>query len=446
MKKPANALNSDEDLRAAVIKCSGIVETAVAKSVSSPGLEVALIRAPTKRYSIEGVVHDFSNPNKNYADAMREVYQKYGEDDLDVTTLFADALMNWKPRQLFRSKTGKAIDSSPVLEIRAVLERGSQHPDGKKHPGTPHIATVADDKFFARQGGVNFYSFYRLHNYHSLIYAAMLAGQSRVALESVDRMEGTITEAMLLTKSPPMANWLEFFLAVRVHVLIRFGLWSDLKALPIPTDQVLYCTTTAMTHYGKAIAHAATNDVAQADVQRALSTAAAFRVPPSRLDFPNRIVDILKVATSMLDGEIAYRQGDVDVAFQHLLDAIVHEDNLQYTEPWGWMLPARHPYGALSLEQGRVEQARRAYAEDLGLEKTLTRAHAHPRNVWALSGYYECLVGLGREEEAREVQEKLVVAKRGADVDVASSCCCRLGTEGGCVGKGQGKVCGNGET
>lgn len=408
--------------------------------------------------------------------------------------------MNWKPRQLFESKTGKAIESSPVLEIRAVLERGLQHPDVKKHPGTPHMyihcmemsatpelalpvcdiirtlipdaghmthmpthidvlvgeydraikcnyrATVADDKFFARQGGVNFYSFYRLHNYHSLIYAAMLAGQSRAALESVDRMEATITEAMLLTQSPPMANWLEFFLAVRVHVLIRFGLWSDLKALPVPTDQVLYCTTTAMTHYGKGIAHAATNDLAQADVQRALFAAAASRVPPSRLDFPNRIVDILKVATSMLDGEIAYRRGDVDVAFQHLRDAIVHEDNLQYTEPWGWMLPARHPYGALSLEQGRVEQARRAYAEDLGLEKTLTRAHAHPRNVWALSGYYECLVRLGREEEAREVQEKLVVAKRGADVDVASSCFCRLGTEEGCVGRGQGKVCGNGES
>lgn len=32
-----------------------------------------------------------------------------------------------------------------------------------------------------------------LHDYHSLIYAAMLADQSRVALESVDRMEATIT-------------------------------------------------------------------------------------------------------------------------------------------------------------------------------------------------------------------------------------------------------------
>jgi hypothetical protein len=99
-----------------------------------------------------------------------------------------------------------------------------------------HKATVADDNFFVKQGGLNFCSFYRLHNYHSLIYAAMLVGQSQVALESCDRMEATITEEMLRVKSPPMADWLEFFLAVRVHVLIRFGRWDELKKLQIPED------------------------------------------------------------------------------------------------------------------------------------------------------------------------------------------------------------------
>jgi hypothetical protein len=49
-------------------------------------------------------------------------------------------------------------------------------------------------------------------------------------------MEATITEEMLRVKSPPMADWLEFFLAVRVHVLIRFGRWDELKKLQIPED------------------------------------------------------------------------------------------------------------------------------------------------------------------------------------------------------------------
>ena len=54
-------------------------------------------------------------------------------------------------------------------------------------------ATIADDKYFERHGGLTFYSYYRLHDYHSLIYAAMLAGKSKAALSATDRMEATIT-------------------------------------------------------------------------------------------------------------------------------------------------------------------------------------------------------------------------------------------------------------
>lgn len=287
-------------------------------------------------------------------------------------------------------------------------------------------ATYADDKFFAKAGGVNFYSYYRLHNYHSLIYAAMLAGQLRVALEAADRMEATISEELLRVEVPPLANWMEFFLAVRVHILIRFGMWEELKQLPIPEDQELYCTTVVMRHYGHGIAWAATGHVEEASKARELFRAAAKRVPPTRLDFPNRIVDILKVADSMLDGEIEYRKGNFDDAFARLRDAIEFDDALHYTEPWGWMLPTRHAYAALSLEQGLVDQAAKAYAEDLGLQQTITRAHQHPENVWALHGYHECLRHLGYYDEAQKVEEELSRAQALTDIPVKSSCFCRL--------------------
>ncbi|RYZ21428.1 MAG: hypothetical protein EOP49_47055 [Sphingobacteriales bacterium] len=45
--------------------------------------------------------------------------------------------------------------------------------------------TVGQKKYLAEHGGDNFYSFYRMHDYHSLVYAAMFAGQYRVALEAV---------------------------------------------------------------------------------------------------------------------------------------------------------------------------------------------------------------------------------------------------------------------
>ena len=61
----------------------------------------------------------------------------------------------------------------------------------------------------------------------------------------------------------------------------------------------------------------------------------------------------------MLDGEIAYREGRFDEAFAHLRRAIELDDALPYDEPWGWMQPTRHAYGALLLEQGHVEEAAR---------------------------------------------------------------------------------------
>ncbi|KAL4916499.1 hypothetical protein BDW62DRAFT_211906 [Aspergillus aurantiobrunneus] len=276
-----------------------------------------------------------------------------------------------------------------------------------------HKATVADDKFFKTYGGVNVYSF--------------TAGQRSLALESIDYMESTMTEEMLRLHSPPMADWLEFFLAMRVHVLIRFGMWDELLALQMPEDQDMYCVTAVMRHYGKGIAYASTSNLAKAHEQRQLFRDAAKRVPPSRLDYPNTIVDVVKVATAMLDGEIGYRHGNYEVAFascRHLQSVplltpgLSAEDALTYTESWGWMLPARHPYGALSLEQGLVEQAATAYAEDLGLAENLVRAHQLPRNVWALHGYHECLVRLGRNAEALIIKKLLIVAQAEADVSL----------------------------
>jgi tetratricopeptide (TPR) repeat protein len=161
--------------------------------------------------------------------------------------------------------------------------------------------------------------------------------------------------------------------------------------------------------------------------ERELYHAAKMTVPPTRKDFPNLITDVLKVADVMLDGEIQYRQGDFDKAFESIRKAIYFDDSLRYTEPWGWMVPTRHAYAALMLEQGHVEEAAQAYAEDLGFDDKITRAHQHRNNVWALHGYHECLVRLGREPEAHIVKQALDLALEVTDFPVNSSCFCRLG-------------------
>jgi tetratricopeptide (TPR) repeat protein len=128
----------------------------------------------------------------------------------------------------------------------------------------------------------------------------------------------------------------------------------------------------------------------------------------------------------MLDGELAYRQGNFDLAFKELLRSISLDDALPYDEPWGWMQPTRHAYGALLLEQGHVEEAAAVYIADLGMDSTLPRALQHPNNVWALHGYHECLMKLGRVAEARILEPQLRLAVAIADIPIRSSCLCRL--------------------
>lgn len=127
----------------------------------------------------------------------------------------------------------------------------------------------------------------------------------------------------------------------------------------------------------------------------------------------------------MLDGELEYRKGNFEAAFAHLRRAVELDDGLPYDEPWGWMQPARHAYGALLLEQDRVVEAEAVYRADLGLDDTLARACQHPGNVWSLRGYRECRTRLGKREAAGIIEQQLRIAAACADVRVRSSCYCR---------------------
>ncbi|KAK8118190.1 uncharacterized protein PG998_006471 [Apiospora kogelbergensis] len=53
------------------------------------------------------------------------------------------------------------------------------------------------------------YTLYRMHDCPFRIYSAMFAGQSRVALKTVARMEALLTADFLNVRSTPMADWLE---------------------------------------------------------------------------------------------------------------------------------------------------------------------------------------------------------------------------------------------
>jgi tetratricopeptide (TPR) repeat protein len=286
-------------------------------------------------------------------------------------------------------------------------------------------AIVADRKFLAREGALNVYALYRTHDYHFAIYGAMFLGQYGPAMAAAQELIDTTPEELLRIASPPMADFVEGYLSMKQHVLIRFGKWREIIAQELPRDRELYCSTIAMTLYAQAVAHSALGHIAEAEATRAAFLEAKLRVPESRRVHNNTVRDLLEIAAAMLEGELEYRRGHHEVAFAHLRRSVELDDALPYDEPWGWMQPTRHALGALLLEQGRVAEAEAIYRSDLGLDGKLSRACQHPDNLWSLHGLHECLRRRGDTVEATLIKQRLDLALARSEVPVKASCFCR---------------------
>ncbi len=469
------------DLRASLARAR--MELGLAVSCRASAVERGLIEALQARFPTDDPddTEALHAGSAAYAHAMAALAQAY-PDDVDVQVLAADALVNLTAWALWDTRTGEPAPGSRVVEAKRILDDNIASDSGRDHPGALHLyvhtmemsaspqdalpaadrlrdlvpdaghlrhmpshidvlcgnyrdsvvtnlaAVQVDRRFVDREGPLNFYSLYRAHNLHFVVYSAMFEGNSRTALAAADELSGQLTADLLAIESPPMADWLEAFVPLRTHVLIRFGRWDELIAEPVPDDAQLYCTTATTIHYGRGVAHAAKGQLPQAHAEREAFTQAYARIPDTRYLFNNTAIDILAIAAAMLDGEIDYREGRFDDAFGHLRRAIELDDALPYDEPWGWMQPTRHAYGALLLEQGHVEEAAAVYAADLGLDPTLARCCQHPGNVWSLHGYHECLQRMGRTAEAAIIGQQLDLMRARADVPIQASCACRLQT------------------
>jgi tetratricopeptide (TPR) repeat protein len=473
-------LFDDREIRETLATARHASLAARTKATNASPVEQALIAALALRYQSEEPAPNLYRWSDEYATAMRAVYGDFG-DDPDVATLFVEALMNLTPWNMWDPRTGEPIAEAETLECRTVLERaiGQNRAAGlPPHPGlwhlyvhlmemSPipevalrvgdelrravpdsghlahmpthidvlcgnyqdvvdwnHVGIEKDVKYWEHAGAYNFYSNYRVHNYHFKLYGAMFLGQFTPAADAVRAMHDTIPDELVHVESPPMADWLEGYKSIGTHALVRFGRWQELIDAPLPKDPGLFCMTAAMNYYGKGVAYAALkrHDEA-ADAQRRFEEIAAT-VPETRHLHVVKCQDVLAVARELLAGEIAYHRGDFDAAFSHLRQAVANEDALPYDEPWGWMMPSRHALGALLLEQGHAQEAAAAYEADLGLTDEVPRANRHPNNVWALLGLHRCYELLGEAAKARMIRPQLDVALARADPEVRSSCFC----------------------
>jgi tetratricopeptide (TPR) repeat protein len=307
-----------------------------------------------------------------------------------------------------------------------------------------NIAAVeADDRYVEITGNESqFYKFYRMHNHHFVVWCAMFEGQYEVAMKYARKAVATLpagdkdsgVQFMLAGIIPMGAIFLESYVTMPWHVMIRFGKWDEILNEPLHTDKAVFPAAIATQHYARGVAYASLGKVPEAEIEQELfkqalqNPALAGRVLHNNLMYqdPSDGPCILLVNDAILDGEIEYRRqylakergedADFGVAFDHLRRGVELSLNLAYNEPWGQMQPVRHILGALLLEQGEVEEAEEVYRADIDLWKD---------NMWGLLGLKLCLEARGDTSgELEKVADKFKERSSRADIMPAKTCFC----------------------
>jgi len=451
-------INNPEMDSTAKIAAWETLQQAVERAEKATPVEKGLIYALSERYAWPPP-EDRRPLDTAYARAMGKVYTAFPGDP-DVAVFYADALMNLRPWNLW-THDGQPQPETP--KIMAVLEKVIQeHPDhpGACHfyihtmeaspypekalpaanvlrnriPGAGHLVhmpshidirlghyadaiaanekAIVADSTWIQAGG--FYTMYRAHNYHFLTYAAMFDGQKQKAIKAARTMVEQIP--FELVRMYP--DFLDGFIAVPYHAMVRFGMWEEIIAEPAPPED--FQLTTAMWHYARTVAFSALGRVEEGSLEYEALEHACDLVPESRLIGNNPGSTVLEIGKYMAKGELEYRKGNYDEAFELLRHAVMRDDDLRYDEPWGWMMPVRHSLGALLAEQGRYEEAEEVFNEDLRL---------HPGNGWALKGLATCYHMTGRHQEAMMTDKQFSEAWARSDIQLKAACFCSKGHE-----------------
>jgi len=446
---------TDDQAKAA----SAAVALARANAAGATAIERSLIDAAAKRY-VSPQPADRKPLDEAYAGAMREIYKAHS-DDADVGALFAEALMDLRPWDFWTADGKPQPGTDEILStLQAVIARAPKHPMANHlyihaveaspepsrgdvaadvlrdlEPGLGHmvhmpshidvrrgrwlkaiasnaLAIESDRRYRERRPKQGFYAIYMAHNRHMLTFAAMMTGQSELAVRTIRDMVAAMPEDWRRENAP----FADGFVGMPFEVLMRFGRWDDILAEPDPAEYLPFAR--ALRLYARGVAYAAKGDAKKAREEQQAFVAAKGKLPQDYQFGNNSAAGLLEVAHNVLEGEILLKEGKQDAALEALRGAVAGEDRLKYDEPPDWIQPVRHPLGAALLKAKKTKAAEQVFREDLA---------KLPGNVWSLVGLARSLRLQKRDKDAADADKQLAEASSKADLPLSSSCLCLPG-------------------
>lgn len=242
-------------------------------------------------------------------------------------------------------------------------------------------------------------------HYAWLAWSAAMAGHKAQALAAVQSLRAA--SPLNAELAAGRSGW---DLAAQYAVLVRFGLWDEMIALPAPEPRAPGLTAGYLYARGVALAARGRIDDARGALQ-ALQRLAATTPPETRAG-TNSLDAVMKVAVPIVEARIASSQRRPAQAVALLRQAVAAQDELAAGEPPDWFFPARHLLGAELLQAGQAAQAASVYREDL---------KKNPANGWALCGLAAALGAQDKAVAAAHTAELFRVAWKSADVRLPGS-------------------------
>ncbi len=420
-------------------------------------VEKALIEAMVIRY-VEDSTADQSKLNILYSEAMSNVF-KSNINDENVSVLFADALMLLHPWDLYNHDfTPKAWTPEIVSVLKHSLQLNPKQPGAHHYfihvveasakpedalssatflttamPDVSHLTHMPSHIYirtgnFSKGISVNDKALsgykkylqyfpateensllYELHNVHMKLNCAQMAGNYKMAIDASIELQQKIP-GFYISFPGSLGNYVQYIHQSPLFTQLRFGKWDDILKEKV-VDSLSY--TPVLQYFAKGIAFAKKDQITKAKE--------ALELMKTKMDEPslkeplapfNAAYDGALVAKNILEGIIAEKEKDFNNAIAYFQAAVVAEDNLIYTEPRDWLLPARQYLGNVMVIAGKFKEAIVVFNKDLEI---------NPNNGWALTGLAKSYQGINNKTALVSVQKRLKTAWLIKDIQIVSA-------------------------